>query len=204
MLDLALVVIASYLLGAVPSGLAVGRLHSNTDLRQHGSGNIGFANAMRVLGLRAGLAVFIADLAKGVIAVLLARLALGTPVAEMAAGLAAVVGHNWSVYIRFQGGRGVSTGLGVLGAMSPLVTLASLAVFAATVARSRYISLGSILGAAATFCFMLPLAILGLQPWEYFVYALLAGLIIIFQHRSNIARLRAGTERRLGKRERGA
>ena len=197
---IALVVMASYLIGAVPCGIVVARLHSGIDIRAYGSGNIGFANMLRTLGARAAAIVFVADIAKGVVPVLLAKLLIGSPLSEMAAGLAAVIGHNWSVYIKFRGGRGVDTGIGALLAMSPGVALACFAVFGLTLAIFRYISLGSIMGAIAAFAFMLPLALMGWQPIEYFIYASVAALIIIIQHRANIARLRAGKERKIGQR----
>ncbi len=196
---------AGYLLGAVPFGLLVGRLAGNVDLRDLGSRRTGATNATRTLGLRWGAVVLLLDIAKGIGAVLLARLlfrdgAVGEWAAATA-GLAAVVGHNWSVFMAFRGGRGVATTGGGLLALAPLAVLAVVPVMLAIVWRTRYVSAASLAGAAGAMVVTAVLAITGLGTWPAVAYAVAAGSLVISSHGDNIARLRAGTERRIGERE---
>ncbi|MBI2303728.1 MAG: glycerol-3-phosphate 1-O-acyltransferase PlsY [Chloroflexi bacterium] len=192
-----IVVLVSYLLGAVPWGLVVGRLRG-VDLLGHGSGRIGTANTLRTLGRRAAAVVLAADVAKGVAAVLLARYIIGTPWGEVTAALAAVVGHNWSLYIRFRGGRGVATSLGTMLAISPGVALLCAALGVGLIAWSRYVSLGSIVGAIAAPALLAANWLWGGHPLPYLLYGILAGALVVFQHHDNIQRLLSGTERRIG------
>lgn len=197
--------VIGYLLGAIPFGLLIGRLTRGIDLREYGSHRTGATNALRTLGLRAAAAVFLLDVAKGVAAVLVARALFGAdPLAEWLAaiaGFAAIVGHNWSVFIRFTGGRGVATSAGALGAMSPLTILVLAPVVVGIMWRSRYVSLGSISGGllAPVITGMLALADLASVPAV--AYALGSGLLVTAAHADNIARLRAGTERKIGQKE---
>ncbi|MBM3307026.1 MAG: glycerol-3-phosphate 1-O-acyltransferase PlsY [Candidatus Eisenbacteria bacterium] len=200
-----LVAALSYLVGSIPAGDIAARLRG-TSLRTAGSGNPGFTNAWRVLGPRAAVPVLIADIAKGVVAVLAIAPALGggSPLGptgvRLAAGVAAIAGHAWPVFAGFRGGKGVATACGVFLALSPLATLAAAAVWCALVAATRYVSLGSIAGALAL-------------PWGVWVEARRAGTaqpaalvaaaavvaaLIVARHRSNVGRLLAGTENRFG------
>ena len=199
-----LTVLAGYLLGSVPVGLLVGRLVGGVDLRDYGSRRTGATNATRTLGAGWGALVLLLDLAKGVAAVLLARTlfdgdASGWVVA--AAGLAAVAGHNWSVFIRFTGGRGVATTGGGLLALSPLAVVAVVPLMLAIGWRTRYVSLASLAGAAGAALMTGALALADIGSWPAFGYALLAGTLVFASHGDNIVRLRAGTERRIGERE---
>jgi glycerol-3-phosphate acyltransferase PlsY len=197
----AAIIVFGYLLGSVPFGLLLGKL-CGVDVRKYGSGKTGATNVFRVLGAKAGIPAFIADVGKGAVPVLIARFTLG-PGGEVAAALAAVVGHNWPVYLRFRGGRGAATSLGGLAAMSwPISLLApvSLAVFAIVVALSRYVSLGSMTAALSVLVLMIPLVALNRIELIYLIYGVLAPGLIVFQHRDNIARLVAGTERKVGER----
>ncbi len=194
-----------YLIGAIPSGILVGRLTKGIDVREYGSGSTGVANVLRTLGIGAGVAVFAADLTKGACSVLIAGAIVGSGssmlhAAMVAAALAAIIGHNWPIYIGFQGGRGVTTGFGGLLVMAWPVALACFGVFLVVVALSRYVSLGSILGVTSVIVVMLPLSLLRIEPLAYLAFSIVAGGIIIFRHRENIARLLAGTERKLGER----
>ena len=198
-LEFVAVVIFSYLVGSIPCGLVVGKIRG-VDVREYGSGKTGATNILRTVGVGAGAIVLICDLAKGVAAVLLARFLLHSPIAEMVAALVAIVGHNWPIYARFRGGRGVSTSLGGLLAMSPFVTLCSAVVGVSAIGISRYVSLGSVLGAATALLLMVALTILGREPWPYLIYTLVGAPLIILQHRDNIGRIWAGTERKLGQR----
>jgi glycerol-3-phosphate acyltransferase PlsY len=196
---------AGYLLGAVPVGLLVGRMAGNVDLRDLGSRRTGATNASRTLGMRWGAVVLLLDIAKGIVAVFLARLLFRDGGAvewvAAAAGLAAVVGHNWSVIIGFRGGRGVATTGGGLLALSPLAVIAVVPVMLVIVWRTRYVSAASLAGAAGAMIATAVLAAAGLGTWPAFAYAVAAGALVIASHGDNIARLRAGTERRVGERE---
>ena len=195
----AAIIIGGYLLGSVPFGLILGKLYG-VDVRQYGSGKPGATNVFRVLGAKAAIPAFIADVAKGAIPVIAARFVLG-PGGEVAGALAAVAGHNWPIYLKFRGGRGAAPSLGALAAMSWPVSLLAplcLAVFAMVVALSRYVSLGSMLAALSVLVMMIPLVALNRIELIYLTYGVLAPGLIVFQHRDNIARLVAGTERKLG------
>ncbi len=197
----AAIIIGGYLLGSVPFGLLLGKLYG-VDVRQYGSGKPGATNVFRVLGAKAAIPAFVADVAKGAIPVIAARLVLG-PGGEVAGALAAVAGHNWPIYLKFRGGRGAAPSLGALAAMSWPVSLLAplcLAVFAMVVALSRYVSLGSMLAALSVLVMMIPLVALNRIELIYLTYGVLAPGLIVFQHRDNIARLVAGTERKLGER----
>ncbi|MFN2419156.1 MAG: glycerol-3-phosphate 1-O-acyltransferase PlsY [Candidatus Limnocylindria bacterium] len=204
-MSLLLAALLGYLLGAVPFGLIIGRLTKGIDLREYGSHRTGATNALRTLGTGAAAAVFLLDVAKGVAAVLLARLLFaGDPLVEWAAavaGFAAVGGHNWSIFIRFTGGRGVATTTGALGAMS-LWTIVILApIVAVIVWRSRYVSLGSVVGAIAAPIITAMLAGVGAASVAAIAYALASGVLVTVAHADNIGRLRAGTERKIGQKE---
>jgi glycerol-3-phosphate acyltransferase PlsY len=196
-----------YLLGAIPFGLLLGRLTRGIDIREYGSHRTGATNALRTLGGRAAAVVFVLDVAKGVAAVLLAPviLAAGPPGSPewvaAAAGFAAVVGHIWSVFIRFTGGRGVATSTGALVAMSPVALLAVTPIVVGTIWRWRYVSLGSIAGSLLAPVVAAILAAFGAASWAAVGYALAAGLLVTWAHADNIGRLRAGTERRIGQKE---
>lgn len=188
-------IIVAYLLGSVPCGLLVGNLKGR-DIRRHGSGNIGTANALRVLGVPAALLVFLGDTAKGLLGVLIGHWLGGSPTAAVLSGLAAICGHNWSIFLGFRGGKGVATSFGALLALAPVVALALLPVWILTVALTRYSSLGSLLAAA-----LAPVVTLLLrQGWSVGLFSLAAAALIIWRHKSNIKRLLAGTELRIGDR----
>jgi len=200
MIEFVAVVIGSYLIGSVPSGLVIGKL-KGIDVREYGSGNIGTTNVLRTLGARYGAIVLIADVLKGVVAVLLARYIIETPTGEMAAGFAAVAGHDWSLFLKFKGGRGVATSLGGLLPMAmpaPLSGVVGLAVFVLVVLGSRYVSLASIVGSLSAVVAMAVFLGLGRVPWQYLVYIGVVVALIVYQHRDNISRLLSGTESKLG------
>jgi glycerol-3-phosphate acyltransferase PlsY len=204
----ALAVIAlGYLLGAIPFGLVIGRLARGIDIREFGSHRTGATNALRTLGARTAALVFVLDVAKGVAAVLLAYLLYeaGPPASPAwvaaAAGFAAVVGHIWSVFIRFTGGRGVATSTGALLALAPLAVLILAPIVIVIMWRWRYVSLGSVMGSLLAPLAALLLAAVEWAPWAAVGYGLAAGLLVTWAHRDNIDRLRAGTERRIGQKE---
>ena len=192
-----LAVLVAYLLGGVPWGLLLGRWFRGVDLRQFGSGKTGATNAARTLGWRISLAVFVLDVGKGALGILLARWLTGDPLVESLAGLAAIIGHCWSPYIGFRGGRGVSTGIGGALALAPTALLVAIPIGAIIIGLTRYISLASILGAAGVALAILAIALTS-GPLAYAVYAVVGGALVIATHRDNIQRLLAGTERRFG------
>lgn len=196
-----------YLLGSLPFGLLLGRLTRGVDIRDYGSHRTGATNALRTLGGRVAALVFALDVAKGVAAVLLAFAlceagpAGSPPWVAAAAGFAAVVGHIWSIFIRFTGGRGVATTTGALGALAPLALAILAPIVILIVWRWRYVSLGSVSGSLLAPVVVAALAVVGLASWAAAAYALAAGLLVTWAHADNIARLRAGTERKIGQKE---
>jgi len=204
-MSLVLAALIGYLLGAIPFGLLIGRMTRGIDLRDYGSHRIGATNALRTLGVRAAALVFVLDVAKGVAAVLLARTLFaddpGVEWAAALAGFAAIVGHNWSVFIRFTGGRGVATSAGALGAMSIWTILLLVPIVIVLIWRTRYVSVGSITGGLLAPVITAVVWAPGGASVAAIVYALASGLLVTAAHADNIARLRAGTERRIGQKE---
>jgi glycerol-3-phosphate acyltransferase PlsY len=196
--------IVGYLLGAIPIGLIVGRLFGRVDLREVGSRRTGTTNALRVLGPVPAAIVLFLDLAKGAAAVFAGAWLAGGSSVELAAavaGAAAIVGHTWSVFIAFGGGRGVATAGGALLAMTPLTIAVVIPIMLALVWATRYVSLASIVGAVLAPIVTGSLALAGLASREAVGLAVAAALLIVIRHADNIDRLRRGTERRLGQRE---
>ncbi len=191
-----IVALAGYLLGSIPFALLMARHLGTADLRLIGSGNVGAANVMRVSGVKAGVAVAALDALKGAFSVLIAEQISSSPTAPAVAGVAAIVGHIYPVWLRFRGGKGVATACGVFSILTPLALVLSLAVFVAAVSLTKYISLGSLLASIA----LPPLAYAAGSPASAVMAAVAAASIIVFRHRSNLARLRSGTERRIGMR----
>ena len=199
----AALVLLGYLLGAIPYGLIIGRLAGGVDLRRYGSGRTGATNALRTIGAKGAALVFVLDFAKGLVAVLLVRWLWGgdpalTEWIAGAAGFAAIAGHVWSVFIRFTGGRGVATSTGGLVGMAPWSLLVLAPVVVIVIWRSRYVSLGSVSGALLAPLVVAILFLAELAAGAAIVYALASGLLVTAAHADNIARLRAGTERKLG------
>ena len=186
-----LILICSYLLGSVPTGLLLARAFG-VNIRESGSGNIGATNVYRTMGRKVGILTLVGDCLKGLIPVLVAKW-LGLPDLWIAAiGLAAFLGHVYTIFLGFKGGKGVATALGVFLGTSPLSLLGALAVFALVLYRWRYVSAASI-AAAAT----IPVAVtLVTGKPELILMSGAIAAIVIFRHRENIARLRAGTESR--------
>ncbi len=183
----------SYLIGSLPSGLIFGKLIWNTDLREHGSHNIGATNAWRTLGKPAGLLVFAFDFLKGVLGVWLGATLAGTPLALVLCGIAAIAGHSWSLLLGGKGGKGVATGLGVISMLMPKEALIVFLIWLAIVWVTRYVSLGSIIAAACVPVF----AWLFGRPTETVVFGIVAAIFIIYRHQPNIERLLAGTESKI-------
>jgi glycerol-3-phosphate acyltransferase PlsY len=201
---IALIAAAAYLLGSVPTGYLLIRLFRHQDIRAVGSGNIGATNVLRSGGKKLGLVTFLLDTLKGCAAVWLggflgALLMPATPLrtAEAIAALCAIVGHMFTVWLRFKGGKGVATGFGVFLASAPWAALAAVAVFILVFLLSRYVSLASILGALSFPLFALFL-VHGPQSTAFLATQWIAALLIVAKHHQNIRRLLTGTENRFG------
>ena len=191
-------ILASYLLGAIPTSYLVVRLVKGQDLRRLGSGNLGATNLYRTLGWRYAIPVGVFDLLKGMVPVVVfGPRAGGGPLVPLLLGVAALLGHVFSVFVKFRGGKGVATGAGIVLGIAPWAFLAAFVVWAVVVAASGYVSLGSMIAAI-----LLPPAVYLLHPERrdlVWVFAVIAALIVFF-HRANIKRLAAGTEHRFGRR----
>jgi glycerol-3-phosphate acyltransferase PlsY len=193
---MAFAIVAAYLLGSIPFALILARRWGGSDLRLVGSGNLGAANVMRASGVAAGVLVAALDVAKGAAGVWLAERLSSGPALPAAAGFAAIIGHIYPVWLRFRGGKGVATACGVFAVLTPLALPPAIAVFAAVVWLTKYVSLGSVLATLA----LPPIAYALGSSAPAVVAALASATIIVFRHRSNVARLRTGTERRIGAR----
>jgi glycerol-3-phosphate acyltransferase PlsY len=207
----ALLILLAYLLGSIPPGYWAGRLLKGIDIREHGSGSTGATNVLRTVGKLPALVVLLVDILKGAAAIALVQVfytlepvksllpadvvaSVWLPWVVPLAGIAVLLGHSKSLFLNFTGGKSVATSLGVLLAMNWLVALGTLATFAVVLAISRIVSLSSVTGA---------IAVMGLMAWvrqplPYLIFAIVGGLYVILRHRSNIERLLAGTEPRLG------
>jgi glycerol-3-phosphate acyltransferase PlsY len=203
MLEAALALLASYLLGAIPTSHLVSRLFAKIDLRKHGSGNLGATNLYRVLGWKYAIPVALFDIAKGAIPVMVfAPMVMNSELFAVTCGVAAILGHVFSVFVGFKGGKGVATAAGVMLGLTPLALAVAAGVWAVVVLLTGYVSLGSIAAAA-----ILPFAVYLLEhPTTSALFwvdgAVAAG--VIFLHRRNIQRLLRGTESRFGRRTRAA
>lgn len=187
----AISIAVAYLLGSIPFAYLAGRV-KGIDIRTVGSKNVGATNVFRSLGKGIGLTVMALDIAKGAAAVLIAQ-ALTQPHWPLAAAGAAILGHVYPVWLRFRGGKGVATAGGTILALTPLPALIVLGVWFLSIVATRYVSVGSIAAAVA----FPPLLLLFGVPWPTFAFGLVAAIVVVWKHRSNIARLRAGNELRL-------
>jgi len=203
MIQLALILLFSYVIGSFPTSIVVGKVFYGKDIREHGSGNAGGTNAWRVFGWQAGLSVMLFDIGKGVIATLFISripvpLELQYEAIQLLAGSAAVLGHIWTIFANFKGGKGVGTAAGMLLALYPVAIVICIGLFGIMLLMTGYVSAGSITGAIA-----LPfvLWIMNSTGWRMidpilFYFSIPVVLLILFTHRSNIRRLLNGTENR--------
>lgn len=214
MLSFVVILVLSYLVGSIPTSILAGRLLRGIDIRQHGSGNAGATNVFRVLGTGPGIAVMLLDLLKGVLAVgVIAQLRIGGEAPPeflypngdgwmmVAAGGAAVLGHIYTIYAGFKGGKGVATGAGVAVALAPVPVLVGIALFGLIVWTTRYVSLASMVAAASLpLTQLLRAAVFGVHvPAPVWWFCAIVPLLIVFTHRANIGRLLHGRESRVGK-----
>lgn len=197
-LAIAIALALAYLAGSIPTGLWLGQWLKGVDIRQHGSRNIGATNTLRVLGKPLGIAALIGDVAKGVVAVLLcARLGTWEHL-PLACGIGAIIGHVFSCFVRFKGGKGVATSTGVFFGLAPLPTAIAAVVFFVVVATTRMVSAGSV---SAAIALGILIWFLGASlPLQILTSAM--AVLVVARHRSNIQRILQGTESRLGEKHR--
>jgi acyl phosphate:glycerol-3-phosphate acyltransferase len=193
---LLLILLAGYTLGSIPFAYLFARVLRGIDLREVGSGNVGAANLMRTTGIASGVAAVVLDGSKGALAVALAGRMAGGDTVPAAAGVAAILGHTFSMWLGFRGGKGVATACGAFSLLAPVATMIAAAFFALTVWLTRYVSLGSLV---ASVCLALMAYAINYSP-AVVMAAALSAILIIERHRSNLARLLSGTERRVGQR----
>ena len=187
-----LAVLCAYAIGSVPFALILAR-RLGADLRRVGSGNLGATNVLRASGVKAGIVVAVLDILKGACSVVIAGRLTDNPAAPAIAGLAAIVGHIYPAWLRFRGGKGVATACGVFSVLAPVALPPALAIFVAAVWATKYISLGSVLATMA----LPPIAYATGSPAPVVGASCAAAGLVVFRHRSNLARVKSGTERRL-------
>jgi glycerol-3-phosphate acyltransferase PlsY len=214
MLSIGTIAILSYLIGSIPTAIIVAKQVRGIDIRQHGSGNAGGTNVIRVLGWKAGVFVILMDMAKGLFAtIVLARLMYGsipfenrTPfddftVVQIIAGCAAILGHIWTLFAGFRGGKGIATAGGMLIGIAPLEVAVAFGVFAIVFLISHYVSLGSLSAAVAfplTMFFRENVFMVDIEGYHTLIFFSIGiSLLIIYTHRTNVKRLLAGTEHRI-------
>jgi glycerol-3-phosphate acyltransferase PlsY len=191
-----LVLVVGYLLGSIPFAYLLARRHRGIDLRIAGSGNVGAANLLRTTTKKIGVSAMALDMAKGIASVLVARQLDPGPAGPAVAGIAAVLGHIYPVWLGFRGGKGVATTCGVFSILAPQAAAIGALVFLATVWWTKYISLGSVIASAL----LGPLAIMTGAADATVLAAFVVAAIVIHRHRSNLSRVFAGIERRIGQR----
>lgn len=186
-----LIIIISYLIGCFSSAYIVGKSFKNIDIRNFGSGNVGSTNALRVMGLKLGIFTFLLDILKGIVAVYIGKFILGD-IGGLIAGLFAVIGHNWPVFIGFKGGKGVATSIGALLSIYGTIVLIPLTITAIIILITKYVSLGSI----SFLCLTPIIYAIFIRPFrvEYFMVATILAVLGIIRHKENINRLIEGNE----------
>lgn len=191
----ALIIISCYLLGSIPFGYIVGKLFKKVDIRELGSGNIGAANAFRILGPSLASLVLIGDIGKGIFSIYLVQyLNIDNLLIITIAGLAVICGHDWSLFLGFKGGKGIATTFGVVFGLNPTISILALIIWGVVVITTRYVSLSSILAVISIFIF----SILFKQPYEYIIFSAIIMILGIFKHKENIKRLKSKKERKIG------
>ena len=188
-----------YLIGSINPAIIVSKI-LGTDIRKHGSGNAGATNTYRTLGAGPAFAVLLGDILKGILAVVLANILFGdTNYAEVCAGIGAVMGHNFPLYFGFKGGKGVLTSLAVAFVIQPWAALIALAVGVGVIVATKYVSLGSMVGAAVLVISSIVMAIVNHANVPALLFAIFAAILVIARHYQNILRLLSGTERKFGR-----
>ena len=207
MISLVFIMMLSYLAGSFPTSIILSKLSKGIDIRDYGSGNAGASNTIRILGWKIGIVVILIDVAKGILATLLIsqlridQLPVNPDMAQIIAGFCSIIGHIWTVFAGFRGGKGVATGGGMIFALYPVAAAICLIIFLTLLLTVRIVSVGSITAALS-----LPLVILILKTYfnyaisdQLFYFSIFAAALILFTHRSNIKRLMRGEENRFKK-----
>jgi glycerol-3-phosphate acyltransferase PlsY len=207
-IKLIIIAVVSYLLGAIPFALIFAKLMGRVDITQHGSGNVGGTNVLRTVGPKAAIVVILLDLGKAFLAVSLAGFittgselsiigfSINWQAAQVLSAIMVMVGHNWSVYIKFRGGKGVAAYFGSWFVMSIPAALFGGAIVIVTTLLTRYVSMGSILGSLGIIILLIILTLTSGSPPIYLLYSVISVIMIVYQHRKNIDRLQTRTERR--------
>lgn len=187
-------IIISYLVGSISFSIVIAKLVKGIDIRNHGSGNAGATNTLRVLGIGPAILVLALDLLKGMGSVFLAFAVSDQKWLAVACGIAAIVGHNWPIWFKFKGGKGIATAIGVLSCLAFIPALLAGIIAILSIVLTRYVSLGSLL-----FTFLTPIFIVLLQfSWPYFIGMVIICIFSFIRHRSNIVKLIKGTENKIG------
>ena len=198
-IKLIIFLIIAYFMGSIPTGVIIGKKFKGIDIREHGSKNTGATNAYRVLGMQYGIVVLLADALKGYLPVFLASLIGLGGWQLILVGLVTIIGHTLSVFLKFKGGKGVATSLGVFIYLVPNIVLILVAVFLLIAFSTKYVSLASV---SAAGLFPILVLFMDIKPelgkWNVFGFALVIALFVIFKHRSNIQRLLQGNENKFG------
>lgn len=190
-----LVILISYILGSIPFGYIVSKLVKKIDIRDYGSGNIGATNTLRILGPFVASIVLIGDIGKGYFSIYLSRLIIHDSIFILTiAGLAVICGHDWSLFLKFKGGKGVATTFGVILALNPMISILAAIVWGIVIITTRYASLSSISAVISIIIF----TILFKQPYEYIIFSMIILILTIFTHKENIKRLKLGNEDKIG------
>lgn len=184
-----------YVFGCFQTAFILGKLRQNIDIREYGSGNSGTTNAIRVMGWKFGVLTFVLDNIKAVFAVILVGQLFNSPLAGFFAGLGVILGHNWPIFLKFRGGKGIASTIGVMLAFDYRIGLINIAIMLVTVLLTKYVSLGSILLVVS-----IPILIVILQPFsiEYLLIGLTIMILALYRHKANIKRLLSGTENKIG------
>jgi len=191
-----LVSVIAYLLGNFSTSYLISRAAGKIDIRKYGSGNAGSTNVLRVLGVKAAAVAFLGDLLKGTAAVLIGK-QLGGSYGEIVAGIFVVLGHNWPVFLKFKGGKGIATTIGLMIPIDPIMVLLIVAAGVTLIVITRYVSLGSVMGVL-----IYPIAMIATRkPLEYIIFSIILSAMAVFKHRSNLERLLKGTESKLGQKK---
>ncbi|WP_216829264.1 glycerol-3-phosphate 1-O-acyltransferase PlsY [Alkalihalobacterium elongatum] len=198
-MEIIVAIVISYLIGSISFSYIITKKIKKVDIRQHGSGNAGATNTLRVLGVGPAVTVLLLDMAKGIFAVLVTLWILGPGWAPALAGLAAILGHNWPIYYGFRGGKGVATTIGVMASIVFIPSLIGGITAILTIAVTRFVSLGSLLFMVATTIATFLLANVYEYPLAYFYLSLIVTILSVWRHRQNVVRLLQGKENKLGK-----
>jgi glycerol-3-phosphate acyltransferase PlsY len=192
-----IIIILAYLIGSIPFGLILSKVFGKKDIRKSGSGNIGATNVYRVMGKTLGALTLVLDILKGALFVILVEGFTHSEIWAGLAGFAAFLGHLYPIYLRFRGGKGVATSLGIFLFLAPYALLVDIVIFLLVVYQTRYVSLGSIIAAA-----LLPVILFVFScSYVYVILAVIMGGLIVLRHRENIQRLRQGTENKIGEKK---